>query len=289
VGTLLVARTFEAWRGRALSVANLGSTLAAGALPPVAAALIAVFDWRVGLQITAAVVLVVVAPLALLVRWTVGPRERVVRSRRRRLSGRAVLARAVARARRFPWRDGGLVLLVALSAAPMITTAAVFHATSLLGAGGLGVGAAAAAISVHAVSGALGALTSGAIVDRVGVRASLLLMNGLLAAGVLILLIPLPAAAFAAFAVLGVASGANGTASGAAWAHTFGVSRLGELQGVGDAARIGGAAIGPLPLAVALSLTGGYAAGLIAFAAIGAACALTALRLRPPRGETAVA
>jgi hypothetical protein len=30
---------------------------------------------------------------------------------------------------------------------------------------------------VHAVSGAIGALTSGAIVDRVGVRASLLLMN----------------------------------------------------------------------------------------------------------------
>jgi MFS family permease len=288
VGTLLVARTFDAWRGRALSVANLGSTLAAGALPPVAAALIATFGWRAGLQITAFAVLAVVAPLALAVRWTVGPRERVAASRgARRVSARGFLVRAQARARRFPWRDGGGVLLVALAAAPMITTAAIFHATSLLGAGGLGIGAAAAAISVHAVSGALGALTSGAIIDRVGVRASLLLMNGLLAAGVLILLIPVHAAAFAAFAVLGIAGGANGTASGAAWAHTFGVARLGELQGVGDAARIGGAAIGPLPLAVALSLTGGYAAGLLAFAAVGAACAATALRLPSPCVQTA--
>lgn len=37
LGTLLVARTFGAWRGRALAVSHLGSTLAAAALPPVAA------------------------------------------------------------------------------------------------------------------------------------------------------------------------------------------------------------------------------------------------------------
>jgi hypothetical protein len=110
---------------------------------------------------------------------------------------------------------------------------------------------------------------SGTVIDRVGGRASLLLMNGLLAAGALILVIPVPAAAFA---VLGIASGA-------AWAHTFGVARLGELQGVGDAARIGGAALGPL--------TGAYAAGLVAFAALALACAATALRLPTPGGQTA--
>jgi len=279
VGTLLVAGTFDAWRGRALSIAHLGSTLAAAVLPAVAAALIATFGWRAGLQITAAAVLVVIAPLALLVHGVLGRRERVVRSRARP-HPRLLLRAARARARRFPWRDGGAVLLVALSAAPLVSTAAVFHATSLLGASGLSLGEAAAALSVLALSGALGAVTGGAVVDRLGVRVSLVLMNVLLAAGVVLLMIPSAAGAFAGFTVLGVASGVNGTGSGAAWARTFGVSRLGELQGVGESARIGAAALGPLPLAIALSLTSGYAAGLAVMAALSIGCAALGLRLR---------
>jgi hypothetical protein len=99
-------------------------------------------------------------------------------------------------------------------------------------------------------------------------------MNALLAVAVGLLLVASPQGAYAAFAVLGVASGLNRTGVGAAWGHTYGVERLGELQGVGEAARIGAAAFGPLPLAVALSLTGGYAAGLLAMLAVAALCAL---------------
>jgi MFS family permease len=288
VGTLLVAGTFDAWRGRALSIANLGSTLAAAGLPAVAAALIAGFGWRTGLQLTAACVVGVIAPLALLVRVVLGRRERVVRARAR-LDRRRLLRAAQARARRFPWRDGGGVLLVALSASPLVSTAAAFHATSLLAASGLSLGQAAGALSVLAVSGALGAVGGGAIVDRLGVRFSLVLMNGLLAAGVLLLILPSAAGGFAGFAVLGVAGGVNSTGSGAAWARTFGVARLGELQGVGDSARIGAAALGPLPLALALSLTGGYVPGLIAMAILAVACAAAGTRLpRPaPRAQPA--
>jgi MFS family permease len=123
VSTLLVAGTFDAWRGRALSVAHLGSTLAAAALPAVAAALIASFGWRTGLQLTAAAVVGVIAPLALLVRLVLGPRAPVERVRRRPHPARLVRS-ARARARRFPWRDGGAVLLVTLSAAPRVSTAA---------------------------------------------------------------------------------------------------------------------------------------------------------------------
>jgi MFS family permease len=278
VGTLLVAGTFDAWRGRALAVAQLGNTLAAAALPVVAAALIATFGWRAGLQITAAAVLVVIGPLALVVRRVVGPRPRAARPRRRP-DARRILRGARARARRFPWRDGGTVLLVTLSAAPLVTTGAVFHATSLLGAGGMSLGEAAGALSVLAVTGAAGAIVGGTVVDRLGVRASLLLMNLLLAAGTLLLLIPTVAGGFAGFAVLGLAGGVNGTGSGAAWARTFGVARLGELQGVGESARIGAAALGPLPLAVALATTGSYATGLLILAALALACAATGLRL----------
>jgi MFS family permease len=282
VGTLLVAETFDAWRGRALAVAQLGSTLAAAALPAVGAALIATFGWRTGLQLTAAAVLVIVGPLALVVRGVVGPRRRAERARRRP-DPRRVVRGARARARRFPWREGGAVLLVSLSAAPLVSTGAVFHATSLLATGGMSRGEAAAALSLLAVTGAAGAIVGGTVVDRVGVRASLLLMNLLLAAGVLVLLVPTVAGGFAGFAVLGLAGGVNGTGSGAAWARTFGVARLGELQGVGESARIGAAALGPLPLALALAATGSYAIGLLGLAALALGCALAGLRLPTSR------
>jgi len=285
VGTLLVAGTFDAWRGRAVSAAQMGMTLAAAALPPVAAVLIAGLGWRTGMQVTAAAVLCIVAPMALLVRWTVGARERrAPRTQPRRWPDpRRGLAAASSRARRFPWRGGGGAMLVALTAAPLVSTGAIFHATSLLGRSGLSLGATAAALSLTALFGAGGAIVGGAVVDRLGVRASVIAMNLVLAVGVGLLLVRTPAGAYAAFAVLGVAGGLNGTGSGAAWGHTYGVARLGELQGVGDAARIAAAALGPLPLALALSLSGSYTTGVIALTAFAAGCALLGLRI--PRSE----
>jgi len=285
VGTLLVARTFESWRGRALAVAHLGSTLAAAALPLVAAALLAAFGWRASLQVTALVVVGAILPVALVVRWaTAGAATAGRRAPAAPRGQRTPLAaRLAARARRFPWRDGGGPLLVMLSASPLISTAAVFHATSLLAGSGISRTGAAAALSVLAVSGALGALFGGALVDRAGVRVTLVAMNALLAVAMGLMLAPAPVAAFAAFAVLGAASGVNSTGSGAAWARTFGVARLGELQGVGEAARIAAAALGPLPLAVALTTTGTYAVGLIALGVFALGCVALAARWRPGR------
>jgi MFS family permease len=279
VGTLLVARTFGAWRGRALAVSHLGSTLAAAALPPVAAGLLAAFGWRTSLQITALVVLLAVLPVALVVRWATAGTH-VSPTPPSPAAGLSVAWRIGAGARSFPRRDRGGTLLVVLSASPLIGTAAIFHATSLLGASGLGRGAAAAALSLTAVSGALSAVSGGALVDRVGVRASLVAMSVLLAAAMGLLLVPVPAVAMSAYAVLGLAGGVNATGSGAAWARTFGVGRLGELQGVGEAARIAAAALGPLPLAIAMAATGGYAAGLAALGAFAVACAGLSIRWR---------
>ncbi len=282
VGTLLVARTFASWRGRALAVSHLGSTLAAAALPPVAAGLLAAFGWRASLQVTAVAVLVAILPIALVVRWatagTAGPRTPVARTQRPRFA-----ARVAARARRFPWRGGGGTLLVVLCAAPLISTAAVFHAVSLLDGSGVTRAGAAGALSLLAVSGALGAVFGGTLVDRAGVRASLVTMSALLTVSMGLLLVSVPVTALAAFAVLGLASGVNATGSGAAWARTFGLERLGELQGVGDAARIAAAAVGPLPLAIALGATGAYAAGLAGLGVLALFCAVLSVRWHPVR------
>ncbi len=277
LGTLLVARTFGTWRGRALAVSHLGSTLAAAALPPVAAGLLAAFGWRASLQITAVVVLVAVLPVALVVRWSTAG-SAVFRPVARSEHRAGFRVRVVARARRFPWRSGGGTLLVILCAAPLISTAAVFHAVSVLADSGVSRAGAAGALSLMAVSAALGAVGGGALVDRAGVRASLLTMSGLLTMAMGLLLVPVPAVALVAFGVLGLAGGVNATGSGAAWARTFGVQRLGELQGVGEAARIAAAALGPLPLAIAVELSGSYTVGVVALGGFALACAALSVR-----------
>jgi MFS family permease len=280
LGTLLVARTFGAWRGRVLAVSHLGSTLAAASLPPVAAGLLAAFGWRTSLQITALVIVVAILPVALVVGWAT--RGRLYRTPTRRARPRRRFRTRMAdRARRFPWRGGGGTLLVILCASPLISTAAVFHVTSVLAGSGVSRAAAAGALSITAIGGALGAIFGGTLVDRAGVRASLIGMSALLAFAMVLLLVPMPAVALAAFAVLGVASGMNSTGSGAAWARTFGSERLGELQGVGEAARIAAAAIGPLPLAIALEATGAYDAGIVALGMLAVTCAVLSVRWRP--------
>lgn len=68
LGTLLVAHSFARRRGQAMAVANLGLTSASVLLPPVVAAAIVAVGWRHAFQILAVALLVVVLPLALLVR-----------------------------------------------------------------------------------------------------------------------------------------------------------------------------------------------------------------------------
>lgn len=225
--------------------------------------------------------------MALVVRWAAAASGARARARARPLA--APVARLTARARRFPWRGGGGTLLIVLCAAPLISTAVIFHATSLLAGGGMSRATAAAALSVTAVGGGLGAIFGGALIDRAGVRATLVTMSALLAAAMALLAIPLPPAALTAFAVLGLASGMNATGSGAAWARTFGVERLSELQSIGDASRIAAAALGPLPLAIATDATGSYSIGLTALGTLALACTLLSARWPGQRAGSSAA
>lgn len=117
--------------------------------------------------------------------------------------------------------------------------------------------------------------------DRHGPRVALVTMSLLLTASVSLLLVPGVAPAYSAFVVLGLASGLNGTVSGAVWARTYETERLGGLQSTGEAARVGAAAIGPLPLALSPSLAGSYAAGFPGLAVFSAVCVALGARWRP--------
>jgi Na+/melibiose symporter-like transporter len=223
-------------------------------------------------RIVAVAVLVLIMPLAVVVARLTARHSTGIR---RAVPHTHVAARAL---EVFPWRRGGGSLLVILAAPPLVSTALVFHATSILGQRDLPVAAAATALAALALAGAAGALIGGVLVDRFGPRLTLAGKSLLLVAAAALILAPPAAAPFAAFAVVGFAGGLNSTVSGAVWARTYGTRRLGALQSTGEAARIAAAAIGPLPLAVSLSMTGSYGSGLVILAVFSAICAILGFR-----------
>jgi predicted MFS family arabinose efflux permease len=225
--------------------------------------------WRDAYRLIAVAVLVVMLPLALLVRGRPGrePGPRV-RGLRLALPGRAAA-----------------VLLAVLATPALVTTALTFHAISLLAGDGLSTPAAAAALSLLGAAGAVALVVTGAIADRVGTRALLCALTGLLGAGTALFLLPGAAASFAGFAVIGLSTGVWGVVGGIAWARTYGLDELGRLQGLSFAAQIVAAAAGPLPLALSLGATGSYTAGLLFLLAAALAAAAAAARWHPSPTE----
>lgn len=159
-------------------------------------------------------------------------------------------------------------LLAVLCVPPLVVTAVVLHAVSIVGEQGLGASQAAAAIGLMAVTTVLGSLVGGWLMDRLAPRIVLSLMSAVLAACLALLLVPLAAAAYLAYATLGIAAGLHLAAAGSVWAKAYGTADLGRLQSLGGSGQIAGAAAGPLPLALSLSLTGSYAPGIAGLAGL---------------------
>ncbi|HVM16982.1 MAG TPA: MFS transporter [Gaiellaceae bacterium] len=283
VATLLAARWFHGRRGQAMAVASFGITGAATLLPPLVVALVVAAGWRAAYLLLGAAVLVLVAPLALLVREP---------SARGRVGGGEPVAadeafpRALRRVRRLPRLElptqRSRRLLLVLAAPPLVSTAMVFHAVSLLAARGLTLQQAGLVLTVFGLGSVAGTVAMGAVADRVTTRLLLSVMSGLFAVAVFALLLPGSAVAFAAFALLGAAGGVFGIASGIVWARTYGLAQLGRLQGTSFAVQIAGGAVGPLPLALSLALTGSYVPGLVGLGAYATLALAGSLRWRDP-------
>lgn len=270
-GTLAIVRGMPEPRGRAMGLSNSALTMAGGIVPLLAAAGTATIGWRATLVAAGGFVGVLTIVQLLLLRGVDGVGERGVRA---------------AKSERITLGGPGLVLLLVLGLAPLTVTAVAFHAAWYGRAAGLGQAGVAASLALLAVTGIVGALASGALVDRHGVRA-------LLAAVCVLAALAPPLVAWGAaipfvigFALLGLANGASGVASSVAWSRTYGDSQIGRLQGIGAAGVIVAASIGPLvpsvPDAVgAPPMVGGI---VMAAVAIGALASVRAWRPRIPQG-----
>jgi MFS family permease len=284
IATLLVARAFRARRGQAMAVASLGLTAASVLLPPLAVWLILELGWRGAYRVLGLALIVLVLPLAVFARGAPGRRASATpgpaaprRSHPRAMRASRRLPRVALpspRARR---------LLFVVAAPPFVLTAIIFHSVSVLAQRGLSFREAGFALGLLGIANVIGTVAGGWLTDRTRTRALLSAMTGLLLLATLVLLVPTALAAYAGILVLGAAAGVFGVVSGIVWPRTYGLSELGRVQGTASSVQIAAAAIGPLPLAISETATGGYSAGLVVLAAYSALALAVAIRWRDPR------
>jgi MFS family permease len=168
-----------------------------------------------------------------------------------------------------------------------VLTALFFHQAALFAERGLSATTAAAAFVPYAIASAAATLAAGVLVDRLGPRAVIVGNLAVLTLALASLAVVDSRATAAAYAaVLGISGGVQPVAVGVTWAHYHGRHGLGRVQGAAAMVIAAGAALGPLPLAIAHSLTGGYGAGLAFLVAVTAVCAVMISLARMPQPVT---
>ncbi|MPZ61075.1 MAG: MFS transporter [Propionibacteriales bacterium] len=279
LGTLLVARNFEGRRGQAMAVANLGITGASVLLPPVVATLIVAVGWRHSYQVLGLALLLIVLPLAVFVKDG-PPRPAAAPDPAAKPATYPPATRRVRHGRfTIPTLSAGLMLLV-LAGPPLVGTALTFHAVSILGEKQLSFLQAGFALSILGAASAAGTVVSGLLADRLSNRALLTMLSATVMVAPLALLVPHPAAAYAAYGVLGFTMGGMGVINGTVWARTYGVAQLGRIQGTAQSSMITAAALAPLVPAISQSLLGSYTGALVVFVIFSVLTTVVAARWR---------
>ncbi len=240
IAIVAMARWFVASRGRALSVAGLGVAAGEALLPLFFVALLGVFDWRT-LWVVAAVIIAVLIPV-------VGPLLRLERTPQ----SIAESAQSLGMLGRHWTRRDMLhhwlfwMIVPALLAPAAFSTAFFFQQVHIAESKGWEHLQIAALFPVFTLSGVVGLLISGALVDRIGTGRMMPLVQLPMALG--FLLFGLTESLFAAgmaMALMGLSQGANSTVPNAFWAEFYGTKHLGAIKSLAVAVMVFGTAIGP--------------------------------------------
>ena len=179
------------------------------------------------------------------------------------------------------------MLLTAGSSQSMISTALVFNNVSLVTSKGLDSQAAASVFVVLAPMVLVGNFIAGFSLDRYPNRY-------LLAVGQILIAVPmlwsfLISARWHALVyggMLGVSDGFFMTVSMVIWPNYFGRRQIGSIRGVASTSMVGFAALGPLPFAFLLDLSGDYLVPIFVFLTLPIICAAAAIAAVPPTTKT---
>ncbi len=177
------------------------------------------------------------------------------------------------------------VVTAGVALAALIGTALMFHQVALLAERGLSATQAAASFLPQTVAGALAALATGRLADRLPGRVTLAGTLVVLAAAPLALQVATPGLTAVLYGVvLGAATTSIRTLEATLLPRWYGTGSIGEIRGMVMAAGVGASAVGPLALALANDTFGSYGPVLTAFATAPTFLAVAAVAL-PRRNE----
>ena len=276
-------------RGTMMGLSGVASSLLGlSAFPALINWLIPLFGWRMSYALLGGFVLLVMAPLGLVFfrerpeRYGLRPDGRfpVTSVNPATLPTRAETNWTLGEALRTPvfWLVSGSMALLVL-----IGTGLFFHMVSLFKDNGLPAAMAATVYTPIAVATAVATLGSGFLADRLPLRwilaASLLLMALALALAQRLSSSPL---AIGYGVALGASMGLHRTVTAVVFAHYFGRAHLGSISGAAAAILVVGAALGPIPFALARDGLGSYHLALTLLAWLALILAVASLLMRPP-------
>jgi MFS family permease len=268
-----IARQFERRRGIMTGVVKVGTAAGQMALPPLAAFLIALYDWRLALMalgIGAAAVLLFGALLMKSPSTSGGSLDKTEAAgfRLRDMRGNRTFWMLCA------------IQFAYLSSLSTIPLHIAVHGMDL----GMTPALAAMLLSVIGAASVLGRLTVGALIDRIGGRRALIVCFLPLTASLLLFLsISVPWALFAGVAVYGFGHGGLFTVMSPTVAEYFGLKAHGAIFGGVLFFGTIGAASGPVVAGRIFDLMGGYAPAFATLAALAAVGLMLVLKLPASR------
>ena len=263
---LLVNQWFVSLRGRAVGIMSLGSMISTAVFPPFARFLIDDIGWRGAYAVLGVVAIALIVPVSLL----------VVRNRPEELglfpdgSSRPPASEArqgtpgIRSSTKVYSSPSFWLLALSLASPSLVSTALIFHQTSIFQENGLSATLAAGVFAIYSASSAVSSLATGFVADRVGPKVLCAFsMTTLLATLALAVMINSLFLAVVYVVVMGVSGGSYIIVQGTIWAHYYGRHGLGRIQGPAMTISVCASAAGPLPLALFHSLTGTYALGML--------------------------
>ena len=235
-----MARWFEATRGRALSIASMGFSVAQAILPVIFVALLAVVAWR-SLWVLAAVLVVLTIPLQLrLLRLERAPSSMAAANQSAGMNGRHWTRAQVLRSPLF-W-----LMVPVLLGPPAWGTALFFQQVHLTEVKGWELVSYVALMPLFTITAIVATFASGSVIDRVGVQRLIPFYMLPFALSFLILAYAQTIGQAAiGLVVFGLGQGMQSTVPASFWAAFFGTRHLGSIKATAAAVMVFGSAIGP--------------------------------------------
>ena len=249
IGKTATARHFHFDRGKALALASLGDGVGKAVLPYLAVLSIAAIGWRATYGTAAAVIALMILPLA----WRLlkPARDNVDRSDSATWNAREQ-ADAASWSRKQVLRDGRFYLLLPAVLAPaFISTALFFHNLQIAAVKGWSAAWMTGNYWIYAVGTVFASLAVGPLIDRLTAARVLPAFLLPMALGLLIIWVfesrywVLPY-----LLLVGLTSGISHTAVMAFWAEAYGVRHLGGIRSLAFSLIVFSSALGPLFMGV---------------------------------------